>query len=374
MGTKVGTFKRYISKLKQTIDIIDAKNVQKGDEITHLTWKNADENEILIGQRNGLIKTFDTASQKLKHTKTIPLENEDHLIGLGITDANKLLTALKSGIVSIWNGKNATNLNAGSGLDKMRICSFESSKCATGGRENPLKLWDLNTQKNIFMSKNIPHDELQLRVPIWVSDMTFLSNSEIVTASRYDNICYYDTRAQRRPVTRIQFDDATYSCVSSCYNDKLIAAGGGKGLVQVIDVRKPGKILHKYKGSVGAVKDIACDKNLPFMFTVSLDRRLRIYDINQPRLLEETYLVSSLNCVLIKQFNVKTEKEEVESNEVNVDKVEDTFEQNKDFENGTEDLVYESKDIYDDSEISKANVKRKKDNKFVKNKKVKNKA
>lgn len=42
---------------------------------------------------------------------------------------------------------------------------------AVGGRENDLVLYDLETQEPIFRGRNVPNDFLQLRVPIWVSDM-----------------------------------------------------------------------------------------------------------------------------------------------------------------------------------------------------------
>ena len=59
---------------------------------------------------------------------------------------------------------------------------------ATAGKENDLQLWDLNrafdstTQKKsgsgdddgcVFRAKNVCHDKLELRVPIWVSGIAF---------------------------------------------------------------------------------------------------------------------------------------------------------------------------------------------------------
>lgn len=57
---------------------------------------------------------------------------------------------------------------------------------ATGGREHRLKLYDLEKQTMIFSEKNLPHDWLELRVPIWVSDANFLPETqEIATVGRY---------------------------------------------------------------------------------------------------------------------------------------------------------------------------------------------
>lgn len=59
----------------------------------------------------------------------------------------------------------------------------------TGGQNHNLKLYDLETQKKIFEEKCLPHDWLELKRRIWISDMDFLpSTEEIVTVSRYGNV------------------------------------------------------------------------------------------------------------------------------------------------------------------------------------------
>ena len=42
---------------------------------------------------------------------------------------------------------------------------------AFGGRENDLGLFDIEKQESIFTARNVPNDFLDLRVPVWVSDM-----------------------------------------------------------------------------------------------------------------------------------------------------------------------------------------------------------
>lgn len=56
----------------------------------------------------------------------------------------------------------------------------------TGGLENRLKVFDLEKQKLIFTEKDVPHDELQLKVPIWITDLNYLPGTqEITTISKY---------------------------------------------------------------------------------------------------------------------------------------------------------------------------------------------
>ena len=47
-----------------------------------------------------------------------------------------------------------------------------------GGKEHDLQIWDLNKIESgpVFRAKNVPTDSLQLRVPIWITDMCFPDN------------------------------------------------------------------------------------------------------------------------------------------------------------------------------------------------------
>lgn len=96
---------------------------------------------------------------------------------------------------------------AGDSLSRMRQCPTNPSIVATGGKErqNNLKVWDLSMDgRQVFRSKNLPNDSLQLEVPVWDSDMGFLHASEntLATCSRYGYVRVYDTRKQRRPVLK----------------------------------------------------------------------------------------------------------------------------------------------------------------------------
>ena len=124
---------------------------------------------------------------------------------------------MESGAVRVWNPSgeqlSSENWNAGENLVCLAIdpCS-EPAKCATGGRENPLKLWDLSNEKCIFTAKNViissgieivfhtyylpsfvqvKNDYLDVRVPIWVTNCRFLGSDtqRIVTTTGHHQVC-----------------------------------------------------------------------------------------------------------------------------------------------------------------------------------------
>lgn len=98
------------------------------------------------------------------------------------------MSAVQSGEIKLWRFQEEDGflMNAGKNLDKMRHSRINKQIIATGGQEHALKLFDIEKQTQIFIEKNVPPDWLQLRVPIWISDIDFLHGTEeIVTTSKY---------------------------------------------------------------------------------------------------------------------------------------------------------------------------------------------
>lgn len=69
------------------------------------------------------------------------------------------LTAVQSGDVKLWTSKKETSslLETKKSIDRMRHFDFNSPIIATGGKNNDLKLWDINEQECIFQAKNVSY-------------------------------------------------------------------------------------------------------------------------------------------------------------------------------------------------------------------------
>lgn len=68
--------------------------------------------------------------------------------------------------------------------------------------------------------------------------------------------------------------------------------GTTRGYMQLIDLRTPGKCVKTFKTFTGSVTSITCDAMEPLVLSTSLDRHLRIHNIDTKELL---YKVSSIN-------------------------------------------------------------------------------
>lgn len=71
---------------------------------------------------------------------------------------------------------------------------------------------------------------------------------------------------------------------------RQVIVGSGKGRMNLIDLRKEGKILNSYKGSAGSITGIAINKNEDNVISIGFDRTLRIHDINTKLILKKVIL------------------------------------------------------------------------------------
>ncbi len=109
----------------------------------------------------------------------------------------------------------------------MRVHPTIPGIIAFGGKEQDLSIWvsdpDEDEESNeglresiIFQNfrptwkaKNVKNDELDLRVPVWVSDVQFLQCStvgryKIVCVTRFHQVRIYDTQMARRPIMSVE--------------------------------------------------------------------------------------------------------------------------------------------------------------------------
>lgn len=203
----------------------------------------------------------------------------------------------------------------------MRQCKKSPNLIAVGGKErkNNLKVFDLTTQQQIFTSKNVPHDNLELEVPIWDSDLSFVNNTDhcLATCSRYGYIRFYDYRQQRRPV--LSYVDKKEQAFNSLVEHNGIAfvstTTGGMFAFDLKNMKVP---LHTYKGAVGSVSSLSVDESGKYLFSASLDRYVRVHDVEKTNLLYQCYVKSKASQIVMKEADsrmlneYKQKKAEVE--------------------------------------------------------------
>ncbi|KAL1457615.1 hypothetical protein WDU94_007824 [Cyamophila willieti] len=305
IGSSTGALKG-VSLRKDKCTVKNIQNVRflsNKASVLNLNWGSKEETEILIAYRGQKIKIYDVEFKNF-NTNTDVSCGEGDIVGVSRYD-ECILTAVQSGDVKLWRykteGDQWTKFNVGANLERMKH-NQESNVMATGGKENDLKLWDLNTTQNIFSAKNVKPDEFDLRRPVWVNDIAFLPNSDkVAVCSKQGYVRVYDPKVttQRRPVLKIDVPDYAFSCLSTTNQNHYVLAGTTTGDMIAVDLRGKGKPCYKYKGFAGCVKSITCPQNENIILSVSLDRYFRVHDFHTKKLLRKDYMQSHLTSILI---------------------------------------------------------------------------
>ncbi|XP_037071975.1 WD repeat-containing protein 74-like isoform X2 [Pollicipes pollicipes] len=291
----------------QTKNFHNLTALEQQNEICSMCWGDDDQHQLLLGLRSQQVKVYDTEQSAFTMCRQLS-SGSGPVIGLA-KHQGAVITAVESGAVTLWRFEESERvtidaLAIGESLCCMRQNPGQSNVLATGGKENDLQLWDLGRpEQPVFRAKNVRPDMLDLRVPVWVSDIAFMEDSRrVATCHRHSAVRLYDTASgQRRPVLSMTVgDDEPLTCMALTHRQHQVLVGSGRGRLELCDLRM-GRSLQALKGLAGSVRSVVCHPQLPYAASVSLDRFLLVHDLDTRKLLHKVYLKSRLNCVLMRR-------------------------------------------------------------------------
>ncbi|XP_017476234.1 PREDICTED: WD repeat-containing protein 74 [Rhagoletis zephyria] len=307
VGTSTGSFKRFVPNVEENPfaqrNLYDINQLEKDDRVTALSFGN-DCSEILIGRAKQNAQLHSLHTDKIERTidfKFAPV------VGLARFD-EYLVAGFSNGQVQRISLENSSEsefvVSSGDDMVHLRQCPTSPNLVATGGkgRKNNLKIFDMAADgKQLFSSKNLPNDYLQLEVPVWDSDVGFIDSPHILaTCSRYGYVRVYDTRKQRRPVqcfaTEEQMSFATLTA-----HGNYIYTGTTMGAMKAFDIRRMKTFVHTYKGFTGAISDVSLDSSGKYLASASLDRYVRVHHVDSTVLLYQCYVKSKATRILIRE-------------------------------------------------------------------------
>ncbi|KAM6158069.1 WD repeat-containing protein 74 isoform 2-T2 [Rhynchocyon petersi] len=307
VGTETGILKGVNLQRKQAANFTATGQPRREEAVTALCWGAGGETQILVGCADGMVRHFNAEEGTFQGQRHCP-GGEGTFRGLAEVDG-KLITCVDSGVLRVWcDNEEETSpeplleLKVGPGVCKMRQDPAHPHVVATGGKENALKVWDLQgSEEPVFRAKNVRNDWLDLRVPIWEQDIQFLPDSKkLVTCTGYHQVRVYDPASpQRRPVLEATYGEYPLTAMTLTPGGNSVIVGNTHGQLAEIDLRQ-GRLLGCLKGLAGSVRALQCHPSKPLLASCSLDRVLRVHRIRNPRGLEhKVYLKSRLNCLLL---------------------------------------------------------------------------
>ncbi|KAG7387992.1 WD repeat-containing protein 74 [Phytophthora pseudosyringae] len=292
--------------------------------IQRLCWY-ADEREAADFQRNAVLARADgvVESYEASHGKSLSAsrdadwswaapgkaEGRARCVGLDVVHQfGSVVQCSDAGDVLVRStledaGKPAA-FNVGGDLSVMRLGAAAQSVVAVGGKEHDLNLWSLETQQVLFKAKNVTHDKLDMRVPVWVKDLRFLSSPgssnghRVIVGSGHRHVRIYDSNTKRRPVQQLDnFGENPIQSLCVSPDETRLYVGDTAGNLDILDLRTL-KHMGRCTGPVGSIRDIACHPTLPYIAAVGLDRMVHVFDVNTRKYRHTIYAKQRLSSVL----------------------------------------------------------------------------
>ncbi|XP_055389130.1 WD repeat-containing protein 74 [Condylostylus longicornis] len=312
VGTHIGCLKRICVAEEDPFsqqNLQDLKTLTQGSRISALSFGDDISNEVLIGRENKMVQTYLTNEKRFESVEEF---SEGPIVGLGKFN-DSIIAGIGTGKIQQHLDTESITIVTGDNTSRLRQCPINKNLFASGGKErqNNLKVFDMNESKEIFKSKNLPNDYLQLEVPIWDSDLGFIDGNLVATCSRYGYVRVYDIRKQRRPILKYATPEEQTSFCSLIARDNYVYCGTTMGMAKAFDIRKFKNFVHTYKGFTGSVSDLYLDESGKYLVSSCLDRYVRVHNSDTCVMLYQCYVKSKATRILVKTIG-NIEKNELE--------------------------------------------------------------
>jgi len=228
------------------------------------------------------------------------------------TDTSAVVCYSPSGAVKIYvrdaddeDGASMTEMTSFQVQSPVSACTTLAGGIIVGGKENDLKIYDYASQNIVWEAENVPNDNLDLRVPIYLTAIDLLrapsdsvsTGAHVTTGTGYKQVRLYDTQAQKSPVHSFDIGDYRVTAMRSINSGQQVYVADTAGGLSLWDLRTYRKV-QTLKGCVGSIRDIQLSEDQSTLLCVGLDRYLHVYGTDKNKLREKVYVKSRLNCCL----------------------------------------------------------------------------
>jgi ribosome biogenesis protein NSA1 len=211
-------------------------------------------------------------------------------------------------------------------LTAMAVTDAHIKALALGGKERETILYDVETTKQIFKTKNLPpHPQTLLAPLVWPTCIEFLGKegNRLAVGTAHNQVRLYDTRVARRPVAYTPDGLLDYRVTALCHATAGLAEnennsehdlylGDAAGTILKLDLRAIGRGTCKvnpirYVGPAGSIRGLSIRGTT--LAATGLDRMLRVYNTATAKEMNCLYMKQRINCLLLGNEDWKNEED-----------------------------------------------------------------
>lgn len=202
--------------------------------------------------------------------------------------------------------------------------AIHGSSLAVGGKDHNLRIWNLETNELVFRPKNVPHDEISMPVPIWMTDVKWTSDEHVLFASTaFNQIRVFDTR-EAKPVKTVELAAQAKQAdrLNHHINCMEILPSGGDwdadcavvgdtlGSISLVDVLNMGRSLGVFKGPNASVRSLCINAAEGVLASGGLDRYIHLFDLATRKKIARCYVKQKVTAICFDQTTHSEQEEE----------------------------------------------------------------
>ena len=182
-------------------------------------------------------------------------------------------------------------------------------------RNTPLVLYNIEEKKIEFKGKNLPNDELNLKIPIYDTDIVEAKNNPRLNyvSTAFGEIRLYDKKASPRPSLNKKVTSSKINQIDITDDNNYLFIGDNLGYCAMLDIRKNLNPCKTFKGNTGAIKTIVNIEQNKNLIVGGFDRYIRWYDYESGGR-DEVFVKNRVNVATLVGYK-KSKNEDFEDEE-----------------------------------------------------------
>ena len=182
-------------------------------------------------------------------------------------------------------------------------------------RNTPLILYNIEEKKIEFKGKNLPNDELNLKIPIYDTDIVEAKNNPRLNyvSTAFGEIRLYDKKASPRPSLNKKVTSSKINQIDITDDNNYLFIGDNLGYCAMLDIRKNLNPCKTFKGNTGAIKTIVNIEQNKNLIVGGFDRYIRWYDYESGGR-DEVFVKNRVNVATLVGYK-KSKNEDFEDEE-----------------------------------------------------------
>ena len=296
----------------------DEEEESETKESLNLYISSINENYILNWDSKSILSSYKNENDNVKYissTIKFPYEKNNNTVFInGLSDSKINIVSfnehLKFNNSSIYSPLDTSNKNLKIKLRGIANSIYNTDSVYLLYQNNPFLLYNINEQKIEFKGKNLPNDELNLRIPMHDMDIVEVKNNPRLNyiSTAYGEIRLYDKKASPRPSLNKKITNSKINKIDITDDGNYLFIGDNSGYCAMLDIRKSFSPCKTFKGNSGSIQTLVNIEQNNNLIVAGFDRYVKVYDYKNGGE-EKIFVKNKINSAILVGLEKNNNKE-----------------------------------------------------------------